>query len=122
MGVPILWWSRRQKSISASTCEAEYFSAALASREGVWVLDHLEDTGFRAMAPTPLLLDSKAALDHMQDPTHFKLTKHILCHAFELRDRVARGIYSPEYVETARQLADVMTKALRPHVHRTLVG
>ena len=117
-GVPVVWWSRRQKSVSASTAEAEYFAAGLASREGVWVIDFLEDIGFRAPAPTPLYLDSKAAIDLANDPAHFKLTKHILRHAYELRDRVARGVYSPSYVVTTLQLADVLTKAMRPGPHR----
>ena len=44
-GCLIVWWSRLQKSISASATEAEYFAAALASREGVYVRDLLEDLG-----------------------------------------------------------------------------
>ena len=75
-----------------------------------------------APAPTPLYLDSKAALDLANDPAHFKLTKHILRHAYELRDRVARGVYAPTYVETSKQLADVLTKALRPGAHREFLG
>ena len=76
----------------------------------------------RAPAPTPLYLDSKAALDLANDPAHFKLTKHILRHAYELRDRVARGVYAPSYVETSKQLADVLTKALRPGAHREFLA
>ena len=50
--------------------------------------------------------------------THgFKRTKHILRHAYELRDRVLRRIFVPTYVETAAQLADVLTKGLRPASH-----
>ena len=40
----------------------------------------------------------------------------------ELRDRVARMIYRPMFVETAAQLADVLTKGLRVAQHRTLLG
>ena len=43
--------------------------------------------------------------------------KHILRHAYELRDRVLRRIFVPTYVETAAQLADVLTKGLRPASH-----
>ena len=66
-------------------------------------------------------LDSKSALELSRDPTHFKLTKHILRHAYELRDRVARRVYSPEFVESSGQLADVLTKALRPGLHWAIV-
>ena len=52
----------------------------------------------------------------------FKKTKHILRAAHELRDRVAKGIYVAKYVEAANQLADIMTKALRVHLHRDMLG
>jgi hypothetical protein len=40
-------------------------------------------------------MDSKAAIDLTADPVAFKKTKHILRHAHELRDRVARRIFKP---------------------------
>ena len=49
-------------------------------------------------------------------------TKHILRHAYELRDRVARRVYAPEFVPTADQLADILTKSLRVAQHRDLTG
>ena len=120
-GVPVAWWTRRQKSVSASTAEAEFFAASLASREGVWLQDFLEDLGFGATRPTPMYLDSRAAIDLTRDPVAFKLTKHILRHAHELQDRVARGFFEAKFVETALQLADILTKPLRPGVHAALL-
>ena len=72
--------------------------------------------------PTPLLLDSKAAINLALDPVAFKKTKHILRAAHELRDRVARGIFTARYVEAENQLADIMTKALRVHLHRDMLS
>ena len=43
-------------------------------------------------------------------------------HAYELRDRVARDIYAPEFVDTDNQLADILTKGLRPAQHRRLLA
>ena len=50
------------------------------------------------------------------------LTKHILRHAWELRDRVARSVFVPFFVPTAEQLADILTKALRPGTHSALLA
>ena len=119
----VSWWSRLQKSVSASTCEAEMYAAALASREGVYVRDFAEiDLELGPSKPTPLMLDSKSALDLASDPVAFKKTKHILRHAYELRDRVLRGIYAPQFVDTENQLADVLTKGLRVAQHREHLG
>ena len=49
------------------------------------------------------------------------LTKHILRHAYELQDRVARRVFEPTFVDSASQLADILTKSLRPQLHRALV-
>jgi len=121
LGCPVVWWSRLQKSVAASTAEAEYFAAALASREGVFIRDFLESIGFPVTKPTPLYLDSKAALDLTADPVAFRKTKHILRHAYELRDRVLRRVFAPEFVPTDDQLADILTKALRVGPHLLLL-
>ena len=77
--------------------------------------------GFPVTRPTPLFIDSRATLDLAADPVAFKRTKHILRHAHELRDRVLRRVFAPEYVESASQLADILTKALRVHLHVALL-
>ena len=119
-GNPVVWWSRRQKSVAASTAEAECFAAALASREGVYIRDLLEDLGFGCTKPTPLYIDSQATIDLTADPVAFKKTKHILRHAYELRDRVQRRVYLPSHVSTDEQVADILTKGLRTAPHRAL--
>ena len=83
--------------------------------------DFMEDVGFTVTKATPLMLDSKSAIDLASDPVAFKKTKHILRHTYELRDRVARGIYTPCFVDTESQLADVLTKGLRLHQHKSML-
>ena len=85
----------------------------------VYFIDLLDDVGLPATCPVPLLLDSKSAVDLAFDPVAFKKTKHILRAAHELRDRVARDIYHPTYVQAAGQLADLLTKGLGPTAHTT---
>ena len=118
MGCLTCWWTRKQKSVSSSSAQAEYFAAALASREAIYIRDLLEDIGQGVTGPTPLYLDSKSAIELAHDPVAFKKTKHILRAANELRDRVARDIFSPTYVEGTSQLADILTKPLGPASHR----
>tara|TARA_B110000046_G_C12903549_1_gene359687 strand:- start:594 stop:926 length:333 start_codon:yes stop_codon:yes gene_type:complete len=93
-------------------------AATVAGREAIYMRDLLDSLGFPASAPTPLLLDSKSAIDLAFDPVAFKKTKHVLRHAYWLRDVVARRFLHPTFVPTADQLADVLTKALTPALHR----
>ena len=115
----MVWWTRRQKSVSASSAQAEYFAAALASREGSYVRDLVADLGYPLSGPTPLMLDSKSAIDLAFDPVAFKRTKHILRASNELRDKVAKDLFKPVYVEAAGQRADILTKGLGPTQHQT---
>ena len=121
LGCLVAWWTRRQKSVSSSSAQAEYFAAATASREGVYIRDLLEDIGRPTTGPTPLLLDSQSAVELTYDPVAFKKTKHILRAANELRDRVARDVFRTEYVPAADQLADVLTKPLGPTAHQAVL-
>ena len=67
--VPVVtWWTRKQKSISHSSAEAEYFAASMASREGLYIRDLLEDLGLVEKGPTPLMLDSKGAISRGYQP------------------------------------------------------
>ena len=90
-GCLVTWWTRKQKSISHSSAEAEYFAASMASREGLYIRDLLEDLGLVEKGPTPLMLDSKGAISLTEDPVAFKKTKHILRAAYELRDGSPEG-------------------------------
>jgi hypothetical protein len=40
---PVSWGSRRQKSVSTSTMEAEYVAAFIAAREAVWLRNFIND-------------------------------------------------------------------------------
>ena len=74
LGVLVAWWTRRQKSVSSSSAQAEYFAAAMASREGVYLRDLLDDIDQPVSGPTPLLLDSKSAVELTYIPVAFKKT------------------------------------------------
>ena len=118
------WYSRVQHCICHSTAEAEYISASSAAREGIFHREVSFDLDASSLKPTPLLLDSKSAIDMCFDPIAFRKTKHILRDAHFLRDAVTREIFAPAHVTSEEELADVMSKAvtrgiflkLRPHL------
>ena len=70
------------------------------------------DLGHLPGGPTPLLMDSKSAIDMAFDPVAFKKTKHIMRDAEYLRDVVAREMFVPRHVCSAEQVADAFTKPL----------
>ncbi|RPG32542.1 MAG: hypothetical protein CBB72_010845 [Muricauda sp. TMED12] len=111
-GGVVVWHSRLQRSVSHSTAEAEYMAASMAAREAAFMRDLWLDLGHLPSGPTPLLMDSKSAIDMAFDPVAFKKTKHIMRDAEYLRDVVAREMFVPRHVSSAEQIADAFTKPL----------
>ena len=84
----------------------------MAAREGIFYRETLVEFGALPYGPTPLLLDSKSAIDLTFDAVAFKKTKHILRDAYFLRDVVARLVFAPRHVSSEDQWADILTKPL----------
>ena len=111
-GCAVSWFAKTQKSVSLSSAEAEYYGASLAAKQGVWLREVLKDLGFEQVGPTPLVLDSKSAIDMTLDPVAFRKTKHILRAANFLRDLVARRVFKAQHIAGTMMVADLLTKPL----------
>jgi hypothetical protein len=109
---PVAWQSLKQKMVALSTCEAEYVAAATAACQVVWLRRLLgELTGVQAQPPT-LKVDNQPAIALAKNPVLHDRSKHIDVKFHFLRDCVDEGQIVIEFVETGRQLADILTKSL----------
>ena len=98
--------------VALCTCEAEYVAAATAACQVVWLWRLLgELTGVEAHPPA-LMVDNQLAITLAKNPVLHGRSKHIDMKFQFLRDCVDGGQIVIEFVETARQLADVLTKPL----------
>ena len=116
------WFSKRQRSVSFSSAEAELFGAILAAKEGIYYRELLCDLRYCATAPTRIRTDSKSCVDLSYDPVSFRKTKHILRDAEGLRDFVARMIFVLVHIQGTTNLADILTKAQSVKVFRDLMA
>ena len=95
-----------------STCETEYVAAATATCQAVWLRRLLgELTGVEAHPPA-LMVDYQPAIALAKNPVLHDQSKHIDIKFHFLRDYVDGGQIVIEFVETGRQLADILTKPL----------
>ena len=110
-GGAITWSSKRQPTVAASTVEAEYMSAASATKEALWLRKLLADFKV-ASGPIEIKSDNQGALKLLRNPISSLRTKHIdIAHHFA-RERVIRGEVHFSFVPTTRMIADTLTKAL----------
>ena len=107
---PISWLSLKQKVVALSTCEAEYVAAATAACQAVWLRRLLGKlTGVEAHPPA-LMVDNQPAIALAKNPVLHDRSKHIDVKFHFLRDCIDGGQIVIEFVETGRQLVDVLTK------------
>jgi len=110
-GAAVTWGSNLQPSVAASTTEAEHNAAAGAAKESVW-LRRLRAFVTEEAGSVALWCDSQSALAIMHNPVLSAQTKHIdVCHHL-VWERVVDGTLVVQYVRTAEQTADILTKPL----------
>ncbi|GAA5917213.1 hypothetical protein JCM5296_005908 [Sporobolomyces johnsonii] len=108
----ISWLSRRQRSVTILSTEAEYMALSEAAREAIWLRALLTDLGFAPTSPTTVRGDNSGSLILSSHPTSHSRTKHIGVHYHFTRDQVEEGTLVLKWVPTDDMVADVFTKGL----------
>jgi hypothetical protein len=111
-GAPVSWGSRKQKSVSRSSTEAEYIAASDCAAEMIWQRNLLAELGFPALGPSDLYEDNQGAIGLALNDTNTSRIKHIDIRHHWLRECVEAGTIRMRYAHTKEQLADSFTKAL----------
>ena len=110
---PIQWASRKQKSISKSTMDAEYMAVSDAATEAVFLKTQAESI-LELDLPATIYCDNMAAesLAKGEIGTNTKRSKHIDIRYHVIRDYVGAGKIKVERVSTELNTADIFTKPL----------
>ena len=110
-GNPVAWKSATQKCVSLSAVEAEFIAATEATREVLFLKQLLCSIGIATGTPT-VYSDNTGCIQVSKDPAqHWKL-KHIDTKYHFVRNNVQEGRVQIKYVDTTRNLADVLTKPI----------
>jgi hypothetical protein len=108
----ITWSAHQQKTVSLSTCEAEYIAASDAAKELVWLRTLLDELEFTQPSATPLLCDNTGGIILSEDASYHSKVKHIDIAIHSLCERVARSQIKLTYVKSLNNAVDIFTKAL----------
>ncbi|KAG1665162.1 hypothetical protein FOA52_005543 [Chlamydomonas sp. UWO 241] len=110
-GGAVIWCSRVQPTVAASTLEAEYMSASLSAKDALWCRKILPELGLSCNMVN-INCDNQGALKLISNPIASQRSKHIdVIHHF-VRDRVSRREICFHYVASEHNAADILTKPL----------
>ena len=129
----ISWSSRRQATVSTSTCEAEYIAQAETACEAVWIRDILgelkilqtvvEEGYPKTISPsTTIFADNQGAVKLTKNLEYHRKTKHIPIKYHKTRELVADGVVHFEWIPTHEMVADGLTKLLGSSKFKEFVG
>lgn len=118
----VSWRSKKQRTVSRSTAEAEFRALADASCEIEWVIRIMADLLLPISMPAHLYGDNTASLYIANNSVYHERTKHVELDCYTIRERIDAGMIKTMHVRTHNQLADVLTKALYPALFRDLIS
>jgi len=117
-----LWSSKKQSVVALSTPEAELYAAVQTGRDIIWMRQFLAELGFPQKAPTVLHMDANSTIDIMENEAKVSAcTRHIEIRHFWIREKSRAALFIPQHIQSADNVADVMTKGLRPHDHNRMI-
>lgn len=109
---PIVWRSCKQTTVDTSTTNAEFVSASLASSDVIWVRQLMREMGRQLVTPTILHIDNQSAIKLIVNNQINTKIKHIDVKYMFVREACENLEIEVRYIETALQLADILTKSL----------
>ena len=118
----VTWWSKKQRTVSRSTAEAEFRALADASCEIDWLLRIMKDLQIPMTLPSHLYGDNTTSLYIANNSIYHERTKHVDHDCYTIRERIDNGMIKTLHVRTHNQIADVLTKALYPSPFRDLTS
>ncbi|CAN1348021.1 Retrovirus-related Pol polyprotein from transposon RE2 [Linum perenne] len=108
----ISWSSRKQRTVSRSSTEAEYRALATVASEVTWLASVLKEIG-RPVSTTPTLwCDNISATYLTANPVFHSRSKHLEIDFHFVRERVADRSLHVAYISSKDQVADALTKPL----------
>ena len=121
-GVPVLWRSRAQKSVSLSSSEGEFYALAETAKEVKFIANLLLSIGIKVELPIVLHVDNVGAIFMTENASSSERTKHIDTRYWFVREMSDEGFVKVVFVPTKENKADTYTKNVTSEIHTVHCG
>ncbi|KAL7530325.1 hypothetical protein ACHAWF_005014 [Thalassiosira exigua] len=109
-GVPIIWRSKMQQSVTLSSSEAEWVSLSEAVKEIMFVLHLLEFMGIKVQYPVTVRVDNIGTIFMSTNLTTMGRTKHVDVRTKYVREYVKDDVLKLIFVKFEDNDSHIMTK------------
>lgn len=116
---PISWSSKKQQTVSRSSTEAEYRALSSTAAELDWIKQLLSFLHVSIPYQPVLYCDNMSAIALTCNPVLHQRTKHIEVDIHFVRERVNKKLLTVQFVPSAEQYADILTKGLSAPLYQT---
>jgi hypothetical protein len=122
----IHWQAKSQSVVALSTLEAEYIACSHATRESLWLRRILEEVATTMViniskGPVPIGCDNQGAIKLITSGVVKQKSKHIDVKYHHVHDEQTKGTVHFQYVTSAANPADLLTKPLAAPRHAELL-
>ena len=112
---PTLWKSRKQKSVTKSSCEAEILALSDMASMVIWMRDAIEEMNMTKTQPITIYEDNKAAIQLVSNGMSTSdRSRRIHVRNNFVGQFVENGQIKVVHCPTKRMIADILTKPLGP--------
>ena len=108
----ISWSSRKQRTVSTSSTESEYYALTNTVKEAIWIKLFLSLLSIPIPKPLPLLCDNQSTQTIANTDSISSRTKHIDVRHHFIREHINNGSFSTLWISTHNMIADIFTKPL----------
>jgi hypothetical protein len=122
-GGPISWKSIRQKCVTLSSTEAEYYGLSSAAREAAWLRLLLSELRYQGndIKPTKIFGDNQSSMALSENPEFHQRTKHVDVQYHYIRQEIGAKQVELEFLPTQLMIADGLTKPLSKTKHKRFI-
>ena len=118
---PITWNCSKQSVVATSSFESEYLALSEGVKAGLYISNLLGEI-VEIIEPCILMVDNNAAKSFAESEGCNNRTKHVDIRLHFVRDYIAKGRFIINYVKSADNIADLLTKILPAETHMRLTG
>jgi len=116
---PLVWKSKKHKSVSSSRIDAEYLAATETTYEICWILNLFRGLQLEIQSLVTLFGDNENANNLANRISSNNRTRHIDIRQRYVTEKVSEGVIKVVWIPTSEQITDIFTKTLpRPTLNK----